>query len=44
LSPPGGKPTLHLGFHDDAEIPSGMVDKILVRDVGLSEEEALQLL
>jgi predicted RNA binding protein YcfA (HicA-like mRNA interferase family) len=44
LESTSGKPTLHLAFHDNAEIPSGMVRKILVRDVGLSEVEALQLL
>jgi predicted RNA binding protein YcfA (HicA-like mRNA interferase family) len=34
-------PVLHLAFHDKAEIPPGLVRKIFVRDVGLSEEEAL---
>lgn len=39
-----GRPTLHLSFHDDQEIPGGLVRKILVRDVGLSEAEARALL
>lgn len=39
-----GYPELHLAFHDHADIPPGLVRKILTRDVGLSEEEALGLL
>jgi hypothetical protein len=34
-------PDLHLAFHDRAEIAPGLVRKILVRDVGLSEQDAL---
>jgi predicted RNA binding protein YcfA (HicA-like mRNA interferase family) len=34
-------PDLHLAFHDRAEIAPGLVRKILTRDVGLSQEEAL---
>jgi predicted RNA binding protein YcfA (HicA-like mRNA interferase family) len=37
------RPTLHLSFHDDATLPPGLVRKILVKDVGLTEEEALKL-
>jgi len=39
-----GRPQLLLSFHDGQEIPGGMVRKILVKDVGLSEAEALLLL
>jgi predicted RNA binding protein YcfA (HicA-like mRNA interferase family) len=39
-----GRPTLHLSFHDRQEIPSGLVRKILVKDIGLSVDEALDLL
>jgi predicted RNA binding protein YcfA (HicA-like mRNA interferase family) len=37
-------PQLVFAFHDNQTIPPGLVKKILVRDVGLSEEEALALL
>lgn len=39
-----GRPPLVLAFHNDAEVPPGLVRKILVRDIGLSEAEALSLL
>ena len=39
-----GRPTLHLAFHDRVEVPPRLVRKILTKDVGLSEEEALGLL
>ena len=39
-----GRPTLHLSFHENQELPPGLVRKILVRDVGLTEDEALELL
>jgi predicted RNA binding protein YcfA (HicA-like mRNA interferase family) len=39
-----GRPSLTFAFHDNATIPSGMVRKILVRDVGLAENEARKLL
>jgi predicted RNA binding protein YcfA (HicA-like mRNA interferase family) len=39
-----GRPTLHLSFHDRQEIPSGLVRKILIQDVGLTDDEALALL
>ena len=35
-----GRPTLHLGFHDSQELSGGLVRKILVNDVGLSDDEA----
>jgi predicted RNA binding protein YcfA (HicA-like mRNA interferase family) len=39
-----GKPDLVLAFHDNQTLPPGLVRKILVKDVGLSESEALGLL
>lgn len=39
-----GRPMLHLSFHDNQEIPGGLVRKILVQDIGLTEDEALGLL
>jgi predicted RNA binding protein YcfA (HicA-like mRNA interferase family) len=39
-----GHPPLTFAFHDKATIPSGLVRKILTRDVGLGEEEARKLL
>jgi predicted RNA binding protein YcfA (HicA-like mRNA interferase family) len=36
-------PTIHLGFHESATLPPGLVRKILTRDVGLSEDQALEL-
>jgi hypothetical protein len=33
-------PPLTFAFHDNATIPAGLVRKILVRDVGLAEDEA----
>ncbi len=38
------RPPLTFSFHDRATIPSGLVRKILTRDVGLDEEEARRLL
>ncbi len=38
------RPPLTFAFHDNATIPSGLVRKILVRDVGLAEDEARKLL
>jgi hypothetical protein len=37
-------PPLTFAFHDKATIPAGLVRKILIRDVGLDEEEARKLL
>jgi len=39
-----GRPTLTFAFHDGAEIPPGLVRKILVRDAGLDEMMASELL
>lgn len=39
-----GHPDLTFSFHDSATIPPGLVRKILVKDIGLTEEEALKLL
>jgi len=39
-----GRPPLTFGFHDKATIPSRLVRKVLVRDVGLAEDEARKLL
>jgi predicted RNA binding protein YcfA (HicA-like mRNA interferase family) len=39
-----GRPPLTFAFHDNATIPSRLVRKILVRDVGLAENEAQKLL
>lgn len=38
-----GRPQILFSFHDGATVPPGVVRKILVRDVGLSEDEALAL-
>jgi hypothetical protein len=37
-------PPLTFAFHDGATIPSGLVRKILIKDVGLDEMEARKLL
>jgi len=37
-------PDLNFSFHDRAEVPLGLVRKILCNDVGLTEAEALELL
>ena len=37
-------PPLTFAFHDKATIPAGLVRKILIRDVGLVEEQARKLL
>lgn len=39
-----GRPPITFAFHDRAEVPPGLVRKILCRDVGLGEDEALRLL
>jgi predicted RNA binding protein YcfA (HicA-like mRNA interferase family) len=38
------RPPLTFAFHDNATIPSGFVRKILVKDIGLAEDEARKLL
>jgi len=37
-------PPLRLAFHKGADIPPGLVRSILTKGVGLTEENALQLL
>lgn len=44
LKSAAGYPDLHLAFHDRVELPPGLVRKVLCRDVGLTESEALTLL
>jgi predicted RNA binding protein YcfA (HicA-like mRNA interferase family) len=39
-----GRPPLTFAFHDRATVSPGLVRKVLCRDVGLAEEEALKLL
>jgi predicted RNA binding protein YcfA (HicA-like mRNA interferase family) len=39
-----GRPPLTFAFHDKATIPSGLVRKVLVKDVGLAADEARKLL
>ncbi len=39
-----GRPPLTFAFHDKATVPPGVVRKVLVRDVGLAEAEARELL
>jgi predicted RNA binding protein YcfA (HicA-like mRNA interferase family) len=39
-----GFPTLFFSFHDRVTIPPRVVRKILVQDVGLTEEQALELI
>jgi predicted RNA binding protein YcfA (HicA-like mRNA interferase family) len=38
-----GYPRLGFSFHDGVSVPPGVVKKILVKDVGLSEEQALKV-
>ena len=37
-------PPLTFAFHDKATIPAGLVRKILIKDIGLAEDEARKLL
>lgn len=39
-----GLPSLTFAFHDGVEVPPGLVRKILLKDVGLTEAEAERLL
>jgi predicted RNA binding protein YcfA (HicA-like mRNA interferase family) len=39
-----GYPPLTFAFHDSATVPPWVVRKILIRDVGLAEDEARKLL
>lgn len=38
------RPPLTFAFHDSDTLPAGVVRKILCRDVGLTEEQALSLI
>ncbi len=44
LESPNGYPPVLFSFHDGTTIAPGAVRKVLTKDVGLSEEEALRLL
>jgi len=44
LASSAGYPTLLFSFHDGVTIPPGAVRKILTKDTGLTEAEALALL
>jgi len=39
-----GYPVIHTAFHDNQQLPPGLVRKILVKDIGLKVEEALAIL
>jgi predicted RNA binding protein YcfA (HicA-like mRNA interferase family) len=39
-----GRPPLTFAFHDRATVPPGLVRKVLVKDIGLAEDEARKLL
>jgi predicted RNA binding protein YcfA (HicA-like mRNA interferase family) len=43
LESPNGYPPLTFSFHDGDTLPSGLVRKILCRDVGLTEQQAREL-
>ena len=44
LKSPNGYPDLRFSFHDGVELGPTIVRKILVNDVGLTEDEAAELL
>lgn len=44
LQSPNGFPELRFSFHDRVELGPTMIRKILVNDVGLTEDEATKLL
>lgn len=44
LQSKNGYPDLWFAFHDGVTVPGGAVNKILVKDVGLDENEAISLL
>lgn len=44
LESAAGYPEVRFSFHDGVTIPPGAVRKILTKDVGLSESDALNLL
>ncbi len=39
-----GRPDLRFSFHDGVTIPSGVIRKYLVGEIGLDSDEALRLL
>ena len=39
-----GRPTFVFAFHDRVELGGGLVRAVLVKDIGLEEQEALDLL
>ena len=39
-----GRPSFSFAFHDGATIRPSLVRKILIKDIGLAEDEALKLL
>lgn len=39
-----GRPTLRMAFHDRQDLPGNLVRTILVEQVGLTEQEARELL
>lgn len=39
-----GRGRILFAFHDSATVPPGLVRKILVKDAGLDEDEAVKLL
>lgn len=38
------RPSFTFAFHDKATVSSGLVKEILIKDIGLGEDEAKQLL
>lgn len=44
LRSPNGYPDLRFSFHDRVELGPAIIRKILVNDVGLTEDEAAELL
>ena len=44
LSSPNGYPDLYFAYHDGATVPPGVVRKYLVDVIGLTEQEAIDLL
>lgn len=44
LTSPEGFPELILHFHNNAQLAPGLIRNIMVKQIGLTEEEALRLL
>ena len=44
LQSASGYPELRFAFHDQVTIPPGLVRKILTKDIGMTDVEALRLL